>query len=360
MLEGLAIAAHAVGARQAYVCLKRSFAREVAGVRRALQEMTAAGCLGSLTIDVVLGPEDYLYGEEKAMLEVIEGGLPMPREADRPPYVYGLFVSRPDRSNPTVVNNVETLSNIPHILRRGAEWFRSLGTSDTPGTMIFTISGDVRTPGVVELPMGTPLDQLVFQHGGGLRAGRALKAVLSGVSNAVIRPSALRARMDFGSMQAIGSGLGSGGFIVFDDTACMLRVAHAVSEFLYTESCGQCTPCKFGTNQATQHLRQIIEGLGGASDLALALEGSAMAPYANRCYLPVEHSAVVPSLARAFAGEFAEHFDRGCTDCRNVVVPRFVDFDEHSRTFIYARGLPAPVNKHRAENARYPVADSRA
>src|SRR5581483_11306077 len=215
MLEGLAIAAYAVGARRAYVCLKKSFVREIARVRRAVKEMSAARCLGDVTVDVVLGPEDYLFGEEKAMLEVIEGGLAMPREADLPPYVHGLFVVRPDRSNPTVVNNVETLSNIPHIFCRGADWFRSIGTPDTPGTMVFTISGDVATPGVFELPMGTPVDELVYEHGGGMRPGRKVKAVLSGVSNAVIQASALRTRMDFGSMQAIGSGLGSGGFVVF-------------------------------------------------------------------------------------------------------------------------------------------------
>jgi NADH:ubiquinone oxidoreductase subunit F (NADH-binding) len=343
MLEGLAIAAYAVGARRAYVCLKKSFVREIARVRCALQEMSAAGFLGDVTIDVVLGPEDYLFGEEKAMLEVIEGGLAMPREADLPPHVHGLFVVRPDQSNPTVVNNVETLSNIPHILRQGAEWFRSLGTWDTPGTMVFTISGDLATPGVFELPMGTPLDELVFEHGGGMRAGRTLKAVLSGVSNAVIQPSALHTRMDFGSMQAIGSGLGSGGFVVFDDAACMVRVAYRLSEFLYNESCGQCTPCKFGTNQATHHMRQLVEGSGGPSDRILVLEGAAMAPYANRCYLPVEHSVLVPSLVRAFEAEFQQHFNRGCKSCREFIVPKFADFDERSRTFAYAGGDPPSV-----------------
>lgn len=146
LLEGLAIAAHAIGAQRAFVCLKKSFAPEIAAVRRALAEMTAANFLGPVTVDVVLGPENYLFGEEKAMLEVIEGGEAMPREADRPPYVRGLFVTGLDRPNPTVINNVETLSNVPHILRRGGGWFRSLGTSDTPGTMVFTISGDVETP----------------------------------------------------------------------------------------------------------------------------------------------------------------------------------------------------------------------
>ncbi len=344
MLEGLAIAAYAVGARRAYVCLKKSFVREIARVRRALQEMSDARSLGDVTISVVLGPEDYLFGEEKAMLEVIEGGLAMPREADLPPHVHGLFVVRPDRQNPTVVNNVETLSNVPHILRQGADWFRSMGTPDTPGTMVFTISGDVATPGVFELPMGTLLDELVFEHGGGTRPGRTLKAVLSGVSNAVMQLSALHARMDFGSMQEIGSGLGSGGFVTFDDSACMVRVAFKLSEFLYNESCGQCTPCKFGTNQATHHLRQLVEGTGGPSDLNLVLEGAALAPHANRCYLPVEHSIMVPSLARAFAAEFEQHFSRGCRGCRDFIVPKFADFDERSRTFAFAGGVSSHVD----------------
>jgi len=262
----------------------------------------------------------------------------MPSEADRPPYVHGLFVIGLDHPNPTVVNNVETLSNVPHILRRGPGWFRSLGTSDTPGTMVFTISGDVETPGVYELSMGTPLDQLVFAHGGGLRPGRTLKAVFSGVSNAVILPSALNARMDFGSMQAIGSGLGSGGFIVYDDTACMVRVAHTFSEFLHAESCGQCAaPCKFGTNQAIHHLHKFVDGSGDPSDLAFVLEGAAMAPQANRCYLPVEHSLVVPSIVRAFAEEFEQHFHRGCHGCRDVIVPKITDFDEVTRAFAYVR-----------------------
>jgi NADH:ubiquinone oxidoreductase subunit F (NADH-binding) len=343
MLEGLAIAAYAVGARRAYVCLKKSFVREIARVRRALREMRAARCLGEVTIDLVLGPEDYLFGEEKAMLEVIEGGRAMPREADLPPHVHGLFLVRPDRSNPTIVNNVETLSNVPHIFRQGADWFRSIGTLDTPGTMVFTISGDVATPGVFELPMGTPLDELVFEHGGGMRPGRRLKAVLSGVSNAVIQPSALHARMGFGSMQAIGSGLGSGGFVIFDDSACMVRVAYKVSEFLCNESCGQCTPCKFGTNQATHHLRRLVEGGGGPSDLNLVLEGAAMAPYANRCYLPVEHSVIVPSLMRAFAAEFEQHLARGCSGCRDFIVPTLADFDEQSRTFAYPGGVSSRV-----------------
>ena len=337
LLEGMAIAARAIGVRTAYLCLKKSFEKEIASVRRAMDEMKAADALGPTPIELVLGPEDYLFGEEKAQLEVIEGGPAMPREADLPPYVQGLFVTGPTELNPAVVNNVETLSNVPHIVRRSANWFRSLGTRDTPGTMVFTLSGDVQKPGVYELPMGTPLQQLVFEHGGGPRPGRTVKALFSGVSNAVVLPSSLHTPMDFGSMQKIGSGLGSGGFIVYDDTTCMVRVAHQFSEFLFVESCGQCTPCKFGTNQATYYLHKLVHGSGDRADLEHALEGSAMAPHANRCYLPVEHSLLIPSIARSFANEFEQHFHRGCQACRDIVLPKMVDFDASKASFTYFR-----------------------
>ena len=338
LLEGMAIAAFAVNARRAFLCLKRSFEKEAAIVRRALLEMLDHDFFGPVPVDLVFGPEDYLFGEEKGLLEVIEGGDPMPREADRPPYVEGLFVTDPTQRNPAVVNNVETLSNIPHIVLRGAAWFRSLGTRDTPGTMIFTLSGDVQRPGVYELPMGTPLRRLIEECGGGLRPGRSLKAVASGVSCGFVLPSMLDTPMDFGSLQGIGSGLGSGGFIVLDDTACMVRVAHKFSEFLYVESCGQCTACKFGTNMATYHLHRLIHGSGGAGDLDAVLEGAAMAPHGNRCYLPVEHSLVIPSLVRHFRHEFEAHYTRGCQSCRDIPLPKLVDFDESRPAFMYARG----------------------
>lgn len=337
LLEGMAIAARAIGARTAYLCLKKSFEKEVAAARRAMDEMTAANALGPVPIELVLGPEDYLFGEEKALLEVIEGGPAMPREADLPPYVQGLFVTGPNDLNPAVVNNVETLSNVPHIIRRGASWFRSIGTQDTPGTMVFTVSGDVQKPGVYELPMGTLLHSLIVERGGGPPPGRTVKALFSGVSNAVVLPSSLATPLDFGSMRKIGSGLGSGGFIVYDDTACMVRVAHQFSEFLYVESCGQCTPCKFGTNKATYYLHKLVHGLGDRADLESVLDGAAMAPHANRCYLPVEHSLLIPSMVRSFAHEFEEHFHRGCRSCREIRLPKMVDLDAATGAFAYHR-----------------------
>ncbi len=342
LLEGMAIGAYAVGAKKAFLGIKRSFQKEAAAVQRALKKMQAAGRLGPVPIELVLGPEDYLFGEEKALLEVIEGRDPLPREKDFPPYVKGLFVKDPAELNPAVVNNVETLSNVPHIVARGAGWFRALGTPDTPGTMVFTVSGDIARPGVYELPMGTPLRELVERCGGGLRAGRKLKAVLSGVSNGVILPADLATPLEFGALRRIGAGLGSGGFLVYDDTSCMVRVAHLLSRFLWLESCNQCTSCKQGTQYATAEIEKFMDGSAGEMDLGEVIHGSTSAPTGNRCYLPVEHSLLIPSIVRGFSEEFLAHAGRGCRGCREAVLPQMRDYDEAHHAFSYSPGRAAP------------------
>jgi len=336
LLEGMAIAAYAVNTKKAYLGMKESFGKEYAAVSQALKEMSARGLLGPTPFEIVLGPEDYLFGEEKALLEVIEGGDALPREADLPPYIKGLFAT-PTDLNPAVVNNVETLSNVPNIIARGADWFRSVGTRDSPGTMIFTVSGDVQKPGIYELPMGTPLRRLINEYGCGVRPERSVKAVFSGISSAVIMPSALDVALEFGAMGSIGSGLGSGGFVVCDDSACMVRVAHRFSEFLFVESCAQCISCKTGTYQATSNLRKLMEGSGGEIELEYVLVGARMAPNGNRCYLPVEHSLLIPSIVTNFLTEFIQHYKRGCQGCREIVMPKMADFDISTGTFGYMK-----------------------
>lgn len=342
LLEGIAIAAFAIGAKKAFVGIKKSSDKEWRRISSALEEMTNANALGSIPIELVLGPEDYLFGEEKALLEVVEGHDPLPREADNPPYVKGLFITDPAESNPTAVVNVETLSNVPHIVLRGAHWFRGIGTPDSPGTMLFTVCEDVQRPGVYELPMGTPLRTLLYGYAGGPLPGRQFKAVLSGVANPVLLPSELDTPLDFGSLRAIGSGLGSGGFIVYDETACMIRVAHMLAKFLWIESCNQCWSCKQGTLLSTIHLQKLVEGAGDEVDVLSALQGAVMAPHANRCYLPVEHSLSCPSLLRRFAEEFKSHYARGCGKCREVTLPKIHDFEESTHRFTYAPGRLTP------------------
>lgn len=342
LLEGIAITAVAIGAKKAFVGIKKSSEKEVRRVSSALEEMAKANALGSVPIELVLGPEDYLFGEEKALLEVVEGHDPLPREADNPPYVKGLFITDPAENNPTAVVNVETLSNVPHIVLHGAHWFREIGTPDSPGTMLFTVCEDVQRPGVYELPMGTPLRTLLYGYAGGPLPGRQFEAILSGVANPVLLPSDLDTPLDFGSLRAIGAGLGSGGFIVYDQTVCMVRVAYMLAKFLWIESCNQCWSCKQGTHLSTIHLQKLIEGSGNEVNVQSVLQGAVMAPHANRCYLPVEHSLSCPSLLRHFADEFKSHYNRGCKNCRDVVLPKIHDFDESKHEFTYGPGRLTP------------------
>jgi NADH-quinone oxidoreductase subunit F len=344
LLEGIQIAARAVTAKKCFIGMKTSFEREFLRLSAAIEEMAAHGMIYT-PVQIVRGPEDYLLGEERALLEVVEGKEAMPREMDNPPYQIGLFtrtmydVYEP---NPTDVNNAETLSNIPHILREGADWFLSLGTADTPGTMVFTICGDVQTPGVYELPMGTPLRELIEKFGGGTRPGRKVKAIFSGVTNRVLTDASLDTPLDFGSMRKAGGGLGSGGYIVYDDSTCMVRVAHRYAEFLYLESCGQCTSCKDGGHTATIHLRKLVEGKGTEIDLAAAMQAAIKAPSGNRCFLPNELAAIVPSVADAYKDEFVAHYNRGCVDCADIKVPKIADFDESKKDFVYTHGRTTP------------------
>jgi NADH-quinone oxidoreductase subunit F len=332
VVEGLAIAAAAVRARRAFIGIKAGYEREIARLRQALEEMAAADLLGGVPVEVVEGPDEYLFGEEKALLEVIEGNLPMPRIV--PPFMEGLFRS-PDSLNPTVVNNVETLANVPHIVRNGADWLRSVGTEGSPGTMVFTLSGDVRNPGLYELPLGSTLRDLIYAVGGGTPEGRSLKAIFPGASNTVLLPEQLDTPMDFDSLRAVGSGLGSAGFIVFDDSICIVRATLAYSRFLYVESCAQCPACKHGTGQITHLLEAMDRGAGSEVDLETVLARCLTVTDGQRCALPTGESLLVQSAVRVFGAEFVEHARTGCPSGRDVQMAKFVDFDEKAGRFVY-------------------------
>ncbi|MGE0307687.1 MAG: NADH-ubiquinone oxidoreductase-F iron-sulfur binding region domain-containing protein [Acidimicrobiia bacterium] len=340
LVEGLVIAAFAVGADEVFVCLKASFEREIAGVTRAVQEFQAAGICTDCKVTIVAGPEEYLFGEEKAMLEVIEGNEPLPRWL--PPHLHGLFATAPqlgwqshDRqpgqlagsgSNPTMVNNIETLSNVPHILARGAEWFRSMGTAASPGTIVTTVVGDVIAPDVGEVEMGTPLRAVIEVVGSGVAPGRTVKAVFSGVANAVVTTADLDVPVSYEGFQAIGSGIGSAGFIVYDDTTCMVDAAYRFSRFLSVESCGQCPPCKLGSSAITEHLERLETGIGDDQDLSAIAGWLEHVTDGNRCYLAVEEQVMVSSILRAFPDEFAEHIElHRCPRQRRMPIPKLVD-----------------------------------
>jgi NADH:ubiquinone oxidoreductase subunit F (NADH-binding) len=331
VVEGIGIAALAIGAERAYVGIKAGFDRETARLTEAMSEMAAHDLIGPVAIEVVPGPDEYLFGEEKALLEVIEGNAPLPRVV--PPWMEGLFRT-PDSPNPTAVNNVETLANVPHILANGAEWFRSFGTEDSPGTMVLTLSGDVRSPGVYELPMGFSLRELVEGIGGGPPDGRTLKAVFPGASNTIISPEQLDTPLGFGPMHAVGTGLGSGGFVVYDDSACIVRATLAFSRFLSIESCGQCPACKHGTGAITQLLERIDAGEGSEQDVETILARARTVTDAQRCALPTGETLIAQSAIQVFGHEFADHLGRGCPSPRDLPVPKIVDFDERGGGFL--------------------------
>jgi NADH-quinone oxidoreductase subunit F len=332
VLEGLAIAAYAVGAERAYVGLKETFAEEVQAVDRALREMREADALGPIAIELVLGPDLYLFGEETGLEEVIEGRSPLPRIAR--PFMFGLFAAPPN-DNPTLVNNVETLANIPHILAEGSDWLRSSGTDTSPGTMLFTVCGDVRQEGVFELPLGTPLRYLVEDLAGGPPEGRSFKAFFPGSSNTVLAPTELDVPLDFDSMRQVGSGLGSAGFAAFDDSACMVRAAHLYSRFLYVESCGQCPACKFGTGETTRLLAEVESEGASAQVLESILIRAKGSTDGQKCALPTGESLLIQSLVQVFAKEFRGHIGRVCPLPRELMFHKIIDWDAATERFVY-------------------------
>jgi NADH:ubiquinone oxidoreductase subunit F (NADH-binding) len=356
IIEGTAIAALAVGATEAYVATKRVYEREAANLKRAAIELGEAGLLGGLTITIVEGPEEYLLGEEKALLEVIEGRDPLPRLL--PPYQHGLFATVPmgwesgaspsrgagpmgpgsrwlpggssalaAESNPTLVNNVETLAAAAHILAKGASWYRTAGTVNSPGTIIATVVGDVSRPGVHEVELGTPFNELL-ELCGGPRPGRRFRGALSGVSNPVLTADNFDVLLTYEDMAARGSGLGAAGFVVYDDTADMVSVAREVSRFLAVESCGQCPPCKTGCMTITEHLLAIEQEQGSDDDLGAISASLRTVTDSNRCYVGTEEQVVISSLLRAFPEDFAARLEHRGGPLRPALIPLVKDIDD--------------------------------
>ena len=295
-LEGVCIALHASGADYAVVGIKEKFTTPLARLTSALQEVVAAGWSHADRIRIVPGPDEYLFGEESAMLEVIEGDLPMPRIVK--PYELGLGATTAS-PNPTIVNNVETLSHAARILANGADWFRQAGTQASPGTMVFTVVGDVANPGVYELALGTSLRTLLEDIAG----AEDVKAVYSGVSNAVITPSMLDTPLCFDAMSDAGSGLGSGGFVVYDSSRHIADVLSVLVRFLAVESCGQCNACKLGNTAMSESLQRVQAGEADDIELDTIAETVSGVTDQNRCYLPVGSQLLVGSTMQAFAEE---------------------------------------------------------
>ena len=323
LLEGMLVGLHTIRARRGYIATKRRFEHELARLTDARDEMVAAGWSRADELEIVPGPDEYLFGEEKALLEVIEGRLPLPRLV--PPFQVGLWATTTE-PNPTVVNNVETLSHLTWILAYGADSFRRNGTTESPGTMLFTVSGDVPSGGVFELPMGTSLRTLICDVAGA--RAEDVKAIWSGVSNVVITPDLLDLPMDFDSFAEAGLGLGSGGFVVYDQSRDMVQVTYQLSRFLAVESCGQCNACKLGNLFMAEQFDKLVRGEGTREDIRAISRRTLDVTDQNRCYLPVGAALVVRSALETFPEEFEARIGSPTPEEVKVPVPKIVDVDE--------------------------------
>ena len=276
VLEGMAITCYTIGAETAYIYIRGEFTLGAKILDQAIEEAKKSGYLGknvlgsgkTINIYVHRGAGAYICGEETALLESLEGKRGKPRFKPPFPATHGLY------QKPTVVNNVETLANIPHILNRGPEWFASIGSPPKgTGTRIFCLSGHIQRPGNYEVPMGVTFREMIYEVGGGMRSDKPLKAFIPGGASApFLTPEHLDVKMDFESVAMAGSMLGSGGITVMEEGTSMVWAALRLMEFFYHESCGKCTPCREGSSWLVQTLQRIWRREGRTSDLDLLLD----------------------------------------------------------------------------------------
>ncbi|MBM4080103.1 MAG: 4Fe-4S dicluster domain-containing protein, partial [Planctomycetes bacterium] len=303
IVEAMAIAGHAIGARKGYVHVRAEYPLAFARLAKAVENARSAGYLGErFDIELRAGAGAFVCGEETALLRSLEGHRPHPRP--RPPYPAheGLW------GKPTLVNNVETLASIPPILRHGTDWFRSFGTPSSPGTKVFALAGDVLHTGLVEVPMGTRLRTVVHDIGGGVRDGKALKAVqIGGPSGGCIPASLLDTPLDYESLAKLDTIMGSGGLIVLSESACMVNLAKFFMEFVQAESCGRCVPCRLGTKRMLDLVTGICEGRGEPGDLAELEDLGRKIKLTALCGLGRTAPTPVLSTLRHFRDEYDFH-----------------------------------------------------
>jgi len=344
VVEGALIAALAVGADLVIFATKRSFPGEVERLQDAIEEAEHAGWSDGVKLVVFEGPDEYLYGEESALLETIDGRWPFPRVV--PTFRRGLRSDAPVDPNapavPALVNNTETLANVARIMGRGPAWFRTMGTEQSPGTTVCTVTGSTRRHGVGEVPMGTPLRDVIESIGGGPKPGRTIKAVLSGVANAIIPGDKLDTPVSYEGLAGIGCGIGSAGFIVFDDTVDMAAVAAGVSRFLAIESCGQCSPCKLDGLTLADSLAKIAGGDGFAHDLKVVRKRLTTVADRSRCFLGTQQQVVTGSIVALFADEIDAHVSNSAEPEDYVLIAELLDISD---------GVAVVDERHRQKQA---------
>ena len=310
IIEAMAIAAYAIGAGQGYIYVRAEYPLAVARMKQAITKAREYGLLGknimgtgfSFDLEIRVGAGAFVCGEETALIASIEGKRGEPRMKPPFPATAGLW------GKPTLINNVETYANIPVVILKGAQWFSRIGTEKSKGTKVFAIAGNINNTGLVEVPMGTTLRKIIFDLGGGIPNGKRFKAAQTGgPSGGCLTEKDLDTPVDYESLKAAGSMMGSGGLIVMDEDTCMVDVARFFLEFTQDESCGKCVPCRIGTKHMLEILTRITEGKGEEGDLETLEELAEVITSSSLCGLGQSASNPVLSTLRNFRDEYEAH-----------------------------------------------------
>ena len=314
LIEGMVISGFAIGAERGYIYLRYEYPTALVVLEKAIEQAYAKGYLGknilgkgvNFDLSVHRGAGAYICGEETALIESLEGKRGQPRI--RPPFPASQGAWR----KPTVINNVETLSNIPYLIAMGADAYARIGEETSPGPKLYGVSGMVNKPGVYELPMGTTLREIIYTHCGGIRGGRKLKAVIpGGASTPILTEQHLDVKMDFNSLVTAGSMLGSGAVMVMDETVNMVNAAYVLVRFFAHESCGKCTPCREGTSWLYQVYQRLMHGEGKLEDIDLLLY--ICDTVKGKCFCPLGEGAIQPVLSsiKHFRGDYEQWIKNG-------------------------------------------------
>ena len=312
VIEGMCIGAFAIGAHSGYVYIRAEYPLAVQRLHKALDQARKRGFLGKgihgtdfeFDIKVKLGAGAFVCGEETALIASIEGERGMPRAKPPFPANKGLW------GKPTIINNVETLANIAPILRNGAEWYAAIGSENSKGTKVFALTGKIRNTGLIEVPMGIPLRDIIFDIGGGIEGGGLLKAVQTGgPSGGCIPQEHIDMRVDYDNLAKVGSMMGSGGMVVLDESDCMVNITRFFLEFTQAESCGKCTPCRIGTKRMLEILTRITAGEGKKGDIELLLDLANDVKDTSLCGLGMSAPNPVLSTIRYFRHEYEAHIN---------------------------------------------------
>lgn len=328
VLEGMMIAAYATGSQEGYIYVRAEYPLAISRLKNAIAQAEEAGLLGdnilgsgfSFKIHINRGAGAFVCGEGSALTASIEGNRGMPRVKPPRTVEHGLF------DKPTVLNNVETYANVPGIINRGAAWFKSIGPENSPGTKAFALTGSVKNTGLIEVPMGTTLREVIFDIGGGIKNDGKFKAVqIGGPSGGCLITPQLDISLDFDSLKKMGAMIGSGGLVVMDDSTCMVEVARFFMNFTQKESCGKCVPCREGTMRMLEILERIVAGNGTEKDLDLLEELAVTITETALCGLGKSAALPVMSTLKLFREEYLEHVvDKHCASHTCTAMRRFV------------------------------------